>query len=97
MKKIPEDKRKDFATVWSEFIDWFAIRPPKRGSNFVFCAYNGFDYDFRLLLHHLKENAIKLPKNCFLIDPKLDNDIFKGTSKKFEARYLKLFPNIIKE
>ena len=68
----PENKRKDFATVWSEFMNWIATSHPSRGSDFVLCAYNGFDYDFRLLLHHLKENAIKLPKNCWLMDPKKD-------------------------
>ena len=93
----PKNKRKDFATVWSEFMNWIATNHPSGGSNFVLCAYNGFDFDFRLLLHHLKENAIKIPKNCYLIDPKLDKDIFKTTSRKFQDRYKELFPSIKSE
>ena len=90
----PENKRKDFATVWSEFMNWITTNHPSKTSNFVLCAYNGFDFDFRLLVYHLKENAIKIPKNCYLIDPKLDNYIFKNGSRAFQNCYTELFPSI---
>ena len=58
----------------------------------MLCAFNGFDYDFRLLLNHLRENAIPVPENFFLIDPMLDKSIYKKDFTSFEESYHKMFP-----
>ena len=57
----------------------------------ILCAYNGFEFDFKVLLHHLKEENIALNPKFLLIDPSFEIAMFTGKFKKFEEVYQKEF------
>ncbi len=57
----------------------------------MLCAYNGFKFDFRIILHHLKLNNISLPDGILLVDPWLDNPLKKFENRDFKSCYLKMF------
>ena len=42
----------------------------------MLCAYNGYHFDFRVLLHHLRAEKIALSHDFLLIDPWLDTAVF---------------------
>ena len=90
LKKDPS-KRKGFATVWDEFLDFLKSNHFDKTDRVVLCAYNGFRFDFRVLLFHLKEFNFKLPKNTLLVDPWLDRKIFWDLGGSFLKSYYEVF------
>jgi len=92
LKKDPS-KRKGFATVWDEFLDFIESNHFHLTDRFVLCAFNGFRFDFRVLLFHLKEFNIKLPKNTLLVDPWLDRKIIYDLEGSFLFCYFDVFDN----
>ena len=70
--ELPLEKRPYLDQVWNQFLEWIktlAIAPDNR---IILCAYNGFGFDFRVLIHNLEEFGIKIALDCWLIDPWLD-------------------------
>ena len=49
----------------------------------IFCAYNGFSFDFRLIVYHLNLYGMSIDPYTYFIDPFLD-------MRKFDRRTLTL-------
>ena len=68
MKK-PVLHRPKFDIDWTGFLDWISALDLEPEKQIVLCAYNGFCFDFRVLLFHLDRYNIKIAPNILLIDP----------------------------
>ena len=53
-------------------MDWIKTLPIDQDKRIILCAYNGFGFDYRVLIHNLEEFGIKITLDCWLIDPWLD-------------------------
>ena len=52
---LPENERPTFNVVWKNFLKWLREETMINLEHNVFlCAYNGFGFDFRLIVHNLK-------------------------------------------
>ena len=67
--KMPADQRPTFDKVWADFLDWLSENGYDLKKHIVFCAFSGFTFDHKLLVHHLKQYNIALPRTFLLIDP----------------------------
>ena len=57
----------------------------------MLCAFNGYHFDFRVLLHHLREENIAHTHNFLLLDPWLDRAVFEKRFESLEQSYKALF------
>ena len=67
--KMPAKQRPTFDKLWADFLDWLTENALDLKKPLVLCAFSGFTFDHKLLIHHLKEYNISLPRTFILIDP----------------------------
>ena len=67
--KMPAGERPTFDKVWSDFLKWLSENGFDLKKPIVLCAFNGFAFDHKLLVYHLKQYNIPLLHNIILIDP----------------------------
>ena len=61
-----------FPEVWSEFLDWLRHIGFNLDKDIYLCVYNGYGFDFRVLIHELRRFGIYQVHNFKLLDPWLD-------------------------
>ena len=87
MKK-PVLQRPKLDIVWAKFLGWISALDLDPTKQIILCAYNGFCFDFRVLLIHLDRYNIKIAPNTLLIDPwyelTLPNGEWIPLSKEFK-------------
>ena len=72
--------------MWEHFMSWLRKQNYSMEQPILLCAFNGFDFDFKILLHHLKSYSIELPKTWYLIDPFFDRKTDYGYRQNFNAQ-----------
>ena len=53
----------------------------------LLCAYNGYAFDFRVLLYHLYRYGIEIPADMLLIDPMYEIIHADGYYLKFDEEF----------
>ena len=86
-----------FPKVWSEFLDWLVEIGLDLDQDIYLCAYNGFDFDFRVIINELRRFGIYEIHNFKLLDPWLDHLIFEKTSLSLDAAFKQIQKNSMKD
>lgn len=82
---MPKENRPTLKVAWIKFRNWINSIVPDTMQQIVLCAFNGFGFDFRILLYHLDRYLIKIPSHWILIDPCYDVYRVNGSMTKFES------------
>ena len=53
----------------------------------MLCAYNGFGFDFRVLIHHWDHFGLRVQKNFILVDPWFDQLVLEGKNVKLDKAF----------
>ena len=53
LMNLPEDQRPTLDKAWEKFLIWLKGTRKSLEKPVIFCAYNGFKFDFYLLMIHL--------------------------------------------
>ena len=84
------DKRPNILDVWYDFIYWLHTIGFDLTKDIYLCAYNGFTYDFRVIIHDLRRLGYEIQTNFKLIDPWLDHRVFKDESLTLDKAFKQL-------
>ena len=68
MKETANNKL-SFPEVWSGFLEWRGHIGFNLDKDIYLCAYNGYDFDFRVIIHELRRFRIHKVHNFKLLDP----------------------------
>ena len=78
---LPNSERPTIKDAWIAFFSWAKEVTLLKDKPIVLCAYNGFLFDYRLLIHNLSYFGYVIKDTILLIDPWLD--IYKLEQKCF--------------
>ena len=85
---LPENERPTFNVVWKNFLKWLREETPINLEYNVFlCAYNGFGFDFRLIIHNLKSINLPFAQRWVLVDPWFDMVCLEKRCLKLDEVY----------
>jgi len=79
--------------VWSEFLHWLVEIGLDFDQDIYLCAYNGFRFDFRVIINELRRFDIYKIQNFKLIDPWLDTLVLEKTTSSLDKAYLNIQHN----
>ena len=87
-------KELSFKEVWIQFLEWLDSIGLDNLENIYLCAYNGYKFDFRVLIHELRRFGIYSVPNFKLLDPWIDWVVLKKQdSEKLVDRFKKMTKN----
>ena len=66
------DNKLSFLKVWELFINWVENLGFNLKKDIYLCAYNGYDFDFRVMIHELRREGYEIQQNFKLVDPCFD-------------------------
>jgi len=69
---LPIEERPNIKDAWISFLAWAKETRVLEDKPIVLCAYNGFGFDFRLLIHNLRYFDHEITEDLLLIDPWVD-------------------------
>ena len=85
---LPVAERPTFDKVWKNFLKWMRedgkINPQQ---NICLSAYNGFGFDFRVILNNLRYFGVSWKKEYILVDPWLDMRILEKKNLKLDDAF----------
>ena len=91
----PESERPVFHRAWKQFLQWLDEIGYDLTEPIVLCAFNGFNFDFKLILHHLElyKESYELRK-IYLVDPFFNGKAGdKQNLSDFQTQFNELFSN----
>ena len=72
LMNLPKDHRPTLDLAWENFMKWLNDIRKSPNKPVIFCAYNGYQFDFFLLVLHLEPYGLKFDKSSLFIDPYID-------------------------
>ena len=85
---LPQRERPSFAQAWSQLKKQLKIcKDLLYDRNVILCAYNGFGFDFRILVHHWDYFGLRVQKNFILVDPWFDILVLEGKNVKLDKAF----------
>ena len=85
--KDTTSKKLSFPEVWSGFLEWLGHIGLNLDEDIYLCAYNGYGFDFRIIIHELRRFGIYNMHNFKLLDPWLDQMIFTKKAVKLDDAF----------
>ena len=83
--ELPIAQRPTIKDAWIDFISWAKKTTMLPKKPLVLCAYNGFGFDFRILIDNLSYFDFEIKNNILLIDPWLDMIILEKNNLKLDV------------
>ena len=84
---MPAGERPTFDKIWSDFLKWLSENDFDLKKPIVLCAFNGFAFDHKLLVYHLKQYNIPLLHNIIFIDPQYEYWLKNNKFQTLDAAY----------